>query len=242
MNGGNEESFCRARTRRPHRTGRVMTTGSSTPRTTRRRARTSGSSPTRQTPSPSANLFRCFARRPSRARAKSRRTGSGSPTSPTNRARVKSTCGRLPGCLRLRHQVAGLEHQWSSSHAGARTEKNCSTWNATGLGDKVMAVPIGAAPNPAGTPTAAVRVPVPALLPQANVFLYSPAADGQRFLDQRLRHRGPTLARGDPELGQHSKWQVVAAQKPHNLARPFGPHETCLPWSFNHPNIGASTG
>ena len=47
---------------------------------------------------------------------------------------------------------------------------------------KVMSVPIGAAPNPAGTPTPLFEFRSQTTVPQQNVFLYAPAADGQRFL------------------------------------------------------------
>ena len=47
---------------------------------------------------------------------------------------------------------------------------------------KLMSVPIGAAPNPVGTPQPLFEFEALMSVPQANVFLYSPAADGQRFL------------------------------------------------------------
>jgi Tol biopolymer transport system component len=47
---------------------------------------------------------------------------------------------------------------------------------------KVMSVLIGAAPNPAGTPKPLFEFRSRTVVPQQNVFRYSPAADGQRFL------------------------------------------------------------
>jgi hypothetical protein len=47
---------------------------------------------------------------------------------------------------------------------------------------KVMAVPISAAPNPAGTPTPLFEFQSLGTIVQSNAFRYSPAADGQRFL------------------------------------------------------------
>ena len=47
---------------------------------------------------------------------------------------------------------------------------------------KMMSVPIGAAPNPAGPPMPLFEFQSLNTVPQINVFLYSPAADGQRFL------------------------------------------------------------
>jgi hypothetical protein len=45
-----------------------------------------------------------------------------------------------------------------------------------------MAVPVGAAPNPAGTPTPLFEFQSLGTIVQSNAFRYSPAADGQRFL------------------------------------------------------------
>lgn len=47
---------------------------------------------------------------------------------------------------------------------------------------QVMSVPVGAAPNPAGTPKLLFEFQSISVVPQGNAFLYSPAADGQRFL------------------------------------------------------------
>jgi eukaryotic-like serine/threonine-protein kinase len=47
---------------------------------------------------------------------------------------------------------------------------------------RLMAVPIGALPNPVGTPTPLFGFQSTATVPQANSFRYAPAADGQRFL------------------------------------------------------------
>ena len=47
---------------------------------------------------------------------------------------------------------------------------------------KVMSVPIGPAPNPAGMPKLLFEFQAFLTVPQANVFVYSPSADGQRFL------------------------------------------------------------
>jgi eukaryotic-like serine/threonine-protein kinase len=47
---------------------------------------------------------------------------------------------------------------------------------------KLMSVPIGAVPNPAGTPKLLFEFQSLTTVPQANVFAYSPVADGQRFL------------------------------------------------------------
>jgi Tol biopolymer transport system component len=47
---------------------------------------------------------------------------------------------------------------------------------------KVMSVPIGAAPNPAGKPQLLFEFQSLSTLPPGSVFLYSPATDGQRFL------------------------------------------------------------
>jgi hypothetical protein len=43
-------------------------------------------------------------------------------------------------------------------------------------------VPIGGAPTPAGTPKPLFEVRTQTIVVQLNQFLYSPAADGQRFL------------------------------------------------------------
>jgi Tol biopolymer transport system component len=48
--------------------------------------------------------------------------------------------------------------------------------------NKLMAASIGAAPNPAGTPKLLFEFQALGFVTQANAFLYSPAADGQRFL------------------------------------------------------------
>jgi hypothetical protein len=45
-----------------------------------------------------------------------------------------------------------------------------------------VSVPIGAAPNPAGPPTPLFEFQSQDFVPQGNVFIYSPAPDGQRFL------------------------------------------------------------
>ena len=45
-----------------------------------------------------------------------------------------------------------------------------------------MAVPIGAEPNPVGTPNALFEFQTITTVPQNNVFSYAPSADGQRFL------------------------------------------------------------
>jgi serine/threonine protein kinase len=47
---------------------------------------------------------------------------------------------------------------------------------------KLMSAPIGSVANPAGTPKLLFEFQSVGTIPQANVFLYSPAADGQRFL------------------------------------------------------------
>jgi hypothetical protein len=47
---------------------------------------------------------------------------------------------------------------------------------------KIMSVPIGVTSNPAETPKPLLEFQSTATLPQANVFNYAPAADGQRFL------------------------------------------------------------
>ena len=47
---------------------------------------------------------------------------------------------------------------------------------------KLMSVSIGAVPKPAGTPKLLFEFQSLTTVPQANVFAYSPAADGQRFL------------------------------------------------------------
>jgi Tol biopolymer transport system component len=47
---------------------------------------------------------------------------------------------------------------------------------------KLMSVPIGAVPNPAGTPKLLFEFQSLTTVPQENIFTYSPAADGQRFL------------------------------------------------------------
>ena len=47
---------------------------------------------------------------------------------------------------------------------------------------KIMSVPIGAAPNPAGVPKPLFEVQSATFIPLANNFLYAPAANGQRFL------------------------------------------------------------
>jgi Tol biopolymer transport system component len=47
---------------------------------------------------------------------------------------------------------------------------------------KVMSVPFSAGPNPAGTPKMLFEFQALVTVPQANVFLYSPSANGQRFL------------------------------------------------------------
>jgi Tol biopolymer transport system component len=48
--------------------------------------------------------------------------------------------------------------------------------------NKLMAVSIGAAPNPSGPPKLLFEFQSLGFVTQANAFLYSPAADGQRFL------------------------------------------------------------
>jgi hypothetical protein len=45
-----------------------------------------------------------------------------------------------------------------------------------------MSVPLVASPNPLGTPKPLFEFQSSGTLPQANVFLYSPSADGRRFL------------------------------------------------------------
>jgi eukaryotic-like serine/threonine-protein kinase len=47
---------------------------------------------------------------------------------------------------------------------------------------KLMSVPIGRAPNPTGIPKLLFEFQAVLTVPQANVFVYSPSADGQRFL------------------------------------------------------------
>jgi Tol biopolymer transport system component len=47
---------------------------------------------------------------------------------------------------------------------------------------KMMSVPIGAAPSPAGTPKLLFEFQAGGTLPFLNHFVYSPSADGQRFL------------------------------------------------------------
>jgi serine/threonine protein kinase/Tol biopolymer transport system component len=47
---------------------------------------------------------------------------------------------------------------------------------------KLMSVTVGLAPNPAGTPKELFEFVSLSAVPQENYFLYSPAADGQRFL------------------------------------------------------------
>jgi hypothetical protein len=47
---------------------------------------------------------------------------------------------------------------------------------------KLMSVPIGSGPSPAGTPKLLFEFQSFLTVPQANVFTYSPSADGQRFL------------------------------------------------------------
>jgi hypothetical protein len=47
---------------------------------------------------------------------------------------------------------------------------------------KLMSVPIGSGPSPAGTPKLLFEFQSVLTVPQANLFTYSPSADGQRFL------------------------------------------------------------
>jgi serine/threonine protein kinase/Tol biopolymer transport system component len=61
-------------------------------------------------------------------------------------------------------------------------------------GHKMMAVPIGAGPNPVGTPKALFQFWSIQTVPQANSFLYAPAPDGQRFLvNVNLTEAQPSL-------------------------------------------------
>ncbi len=48
---------------------------------------------------------------------------------------------------------------------------------------RMVAVPIGLAPSPVGTPAKLFEFPAGiAYVPEANNFIYAPTADGQRFL------------------------------------------------------------
>ena len=47
---------------------------------------------------------------------------------------------------------------------------------------KLMAVPIGSGPSPAGSPRALFEIQTSAIVEQNNVYIYAPSPDGQRFL------------------------------------------------------------
>jgi Tol biopolymer transport system component len=72
--------------------------------------------------------------------------------------------------------INGTEPRWRADG------KELFFLTGTGQQAKVMAVPVGAAPNPAGTPTPLFEFQSLGTIVQSNAFRYSPAADGQRFL------------------------------------------------------------
>jgi serine/threonine protein kinase len=75
------------------------------------------------------------------------------------------------------------------------------------LRHKVMSVPIGTAPNPAGTPKPLFEFQAIFSVPQANVFLYSPSANGQRFLINGF------AAEAQPSLEIVLNWGATAVGK-----------------------------
>ena len=188
-----------------------MTAGSSTPRTTRRRARTSGCCPTPRSHRPTASRFRCCE---SVHESQGQISPDGkwlayfSDESGTNQIYLRPFDGRL----RLRHASGRSPPEPSVPRAALARGRKRTVLPGAGLGQ--------GSPDTRSCPCrsarrrilrarpSAVRIPVHRHRSAGKRVLYAPAADGQRFLINVIRHRGPTLARGDPELGQDSEWQV----------------------------------
>ena len=152
---------------------------------------------------PTENRFRCFARRPSRARASSRRMGSGSLTSPTNRARVRCTSDRLAGSLCLGHDVAGLELDLERGEPRWRADgrelfyldgSGSRRVQGHGRADRCGAESGWGRPKRClnSSPSGPFR---------RSTFSLRSRARRPALSRQRLPHRGATVARGDPELG-----------------------------------------
>lgn len=74
-------------------------------------------------------------------------------------------------------------------------------------GHKIIAVPIGVGPNPAGPPKALFEFRSTQTVPQANSFLYAPAPDGQRFLIN------VNLTEAQPSLEVILSWGSTASAK-----------------------------
>ena len=185
VNGGKEEILLQGTNPpEPHRTGRAMTAGSSTPRTTRRPGRTSGCCPTRQTRRPTPKPVPLLHTTANESQGQISPDGKWlayySDESGTGQIYLRPFAGASPP-PDTKWQVStapGIEPRWR-----ADGKELFYLEPVTGTPRfKVMSVPIGAAPNPAGTPRLLFEFRSQATVPQANAFLYSPAADGQRFL------------------------------------------------------------
>jgi hypothetical protein len=72
---------------------------------------------------------------------------------------------------------------------------------------RIIAVPIGAGPDPIGAPTALFEFRSVPTVPQSNSFLYAPAADGQRFLVN------VNIAEAQPSLDVVLNWGRAAGGK-----------------------------
>jgi Tol biopolymer transport system component len=73
--------------------------------------------------------------------------------------------------------------------------------------NRIFSVPVGTAPNPAGTPRPLFEFQAIGTIQQINVFLYSPSPDGQRFLVNGFVSDAP------PSLDIVLNWGSTAGQK-----------------------------